>query len=196
MWSGRRLTRKQLTSRPDHPWPELWKSMGKNAMLKEKQKWSNEKPQLDNARRLRGIYFFDPEDKEFKETTKNARKKLETPMAPAMPCKTSKKSKRMGRPVARLMISNQKLHVSWKPVNPQDCVLKNLYQIIMRTILQEEGTIHYSITIWHTNLFLCLTRSKSSSRQGMGKMEKFSAWNLTKVRSKSEVIAQKFVFRH
>ena len=27
MWSGRRLTRKRLTSRPDHPWPELWKSI-------------------------------------------------------------------------------------------------------------------------------------------------------------------------
>ena len=25
MWSGWRLTRKQLTSRPDHLWPELWK---------------------------------------------------------------------------------------------------------------------------------------------------------------------------
>ena len=36
---------------------------------------------------------FDPEDKEFKETIKNARKKLETPMALAMPCKTCKKSK-------------------------------------------------------------------------------------------------------
>ena len=37
MLSGRR-TRKQLTSRPDHVWPELWKKMGKNAKLKEKQK--------------------------------------------------------------------------------------------------------------------------------------------------------------
>ena len=64
-WSGGRLTRKQLTSRPDHLWPELWKSMGKNAKLKEKQKWSNEKIHLDNARKLRGIYFIDPEDKEF-----------------------------------------------------------------------------------------------------------------------------------
>ena len=43
MWSGERLTRKQLTSRPDHLWPELWKSMGKHAKLKEKQKWSEEK---------------------------------------------------------------------------------------------------------------------------------------------------------
>ena len=90
MWFGRRLTRKQLTSRPDHFWPELWKSMGKHAKLKEKQKWSNEKLHLENARRLRGIYFIDPEDKEFKETIKNPRKKLETPMAPAMPCKIMK----------------------------------------------------------------------------------------------------------
>ena len=44
----------------------------------------------ENARKLRGIYFIDPEDKEFKETIKNARKKLETSVAPAMPCKIMK----------------------------------------------------------------------------------------------------------
>ena len=91
MWSGWRLTRKQLTSRPDHLWPEHWIKLGRNAKLKEKHKWSNEQPKLDNARRrLRGIYFIDPEDKEFKETIKNAQKKLEIPIAPAMPCRTSK----------------------------------------------------------------------------------------------------------
>ena len=51
------------------------------------------KPNLDNARKVQGIYFIDLEDKEFKETIKNARKKLETPMAPAVLCKTCKKSK-------------------------------------------------------------------------------------------------------
>ena len=61
--------------------------------MREKQKWSIGKPKLDNARRLRGIYFIYPEDKEFKETIKKARRKLETPMAPAMPCKTRKKNK-------------------------------------------------------------------------------------------------------
>ena len=64
--------------------------MGKNAKLKEKQKWSGEKFHLLNARKMRGIYFVDPEDKEFTETIKNARKKLETPVAPAMPCKIVK----------------------------------------------------------------------------------------------------------
>ena len=89
-WSGWRLTRKQLTSRPDHLWPEVLMSMGKNAKLKEKQKWSEENIHLENARNLRGIYFIDPEDKELKETIKNARKKLETSVAPAMPCKIMK----------------------------------------------------------------------------------------------------------
>ena len=89
-WSGERLTRKRLTSRPDHLWPELWGRMGKNAKLKEKQKWSEEKIHLENARKLRGICFIDPEDKEFKETIKNARKKLETSVDPAMPCKIMK----------------------------------------------------------------------------------------------------------
>ena len=60
MWSVERLTRRQVTSRPDHLWPELWTKLGRNAKLREKHKWSNEKPKLDNARRLRGIYFIDP----------------------------------------------------------------------------------------------------------------------------------------
>ena len=44
---------------------------------RKKHKWSEEKIHLENARKLRGIYFIDPEDTEFKETIKNARKKLE-----------------------------------------------------------------------------------------------------------------------
>ena len=62
MWSGKRSTRKQLTSRPDHLWPELWRGMSKNAKLREKHKWTIEIPKLDNASRSRGIYFIDLED--------------------------------------------------------------------------------------------------------------------------------------
>ena len=64
--------------------------MARNAKLKEKQQWSNEKLHLENARKLPWIYFIDPEDKEFKETIKNPRKKLETSVAPGMPCKIMK----------------------------------------------------------------------------------------------------------
>ena len=93
MYVVRGETEWRATSRPDNLWPELWTKFGRNAKLREKHKWAIEKTMLDNARRLRGIYFIDPEDKEFKETNRNARRKLETPMAPAMPCKTCKKSK-------------------------------------------------------------------------------------------------------
>ena len=144
---GGRLKRKQLTSRPDHSRPELWTKLGRNAKLKEKHKWSDEKPKLDDARRLRGIYFIDPEDKEFKETIKNARKKLETPMAPAVLCKTSKKCKH-GVTRGKTFEFKLKLACTWKPVNQHDCVWENLYRIIMKTILQEKETNslqHYNL---------------------------------------------------
>ena len=64
--------------------------MGKHAKLKEKQKWFNEKLHLENARKLRGICFIDPENTEFEETIKNARKELEKSVAPAMPCEIMK----------------------------------------------------------------------------------------------------------
>ena len=60
MWFGRRLTRKQLTSRPDYLWPELWTKLRRNAKLKEKQKWSNEKLHLENARKIAWDLFHRP----------------------------------------------------------------------------------------------------------------------------------------
>ena len=90
--------------------------MRKHAKLKAKQKWSNEKLHLENARKLRGIYFIDPEDKEF---------------------------------ITALQFGSQ------------TCSDASSYENFC---------------------------SKSSGGQGMGKLEKISAWNLTKVRNKSEVI--------
>ena len=49
--------------------------------------WAVQTPKPDNARKLIGIYFIDPEDGEYKETIKNARKKLEVPVEPAVRCK-------------------------------------------------------------------------------------------------------------
>ena len=98
--------------------------MGKHAKLKEKQKWSNEKLHLDNARKLRGIYFIDLEDKEFKETMKNARKKLETSVDPAMPCKIMKNNKNCGSGASNNVKS--KLACILEAVNLQDCVWENL----------------------------------------------------------------------
>ena len=141
------------------------RGMSKNAKLREKQKWSNEKPKLDNATRLRGIYFIDPEDKEFKETIKNARKKLETPMAPAMPCKICKKNKN-GETRRRLMISSLSLHVSWKPVNPQECVWRENVPKIHEDHIAGKGdttALQYGTQIYSYASSNEDTRSKSSS---------------------------------
>ena len=65
--SGGRLTKVQATTGPDNVRPEVWTQIGKAAQKREKQEWANEKSKLDNARRLRGIYFIDPDDEEYKE---------------------------------------------------------------------------------------------------------------------------------
>ena len=43
-------------------WPQIWNGMSKSAKKKEKQEWWSENPKFDNAGRLRGIFFIDPED--------------------------------------------------------------------------------------------------------------------------------------
>ena len=137
---------------------------------------SNEKPKLDYARRLRGIYFLVPEDKEFKETIRNACKKLETPMLQLCLARQARRIS-VVRPVVRPMKSKQNFR------NLQDCVWENHSQIIMRTMLQEKETIHYSFTIWYT-IFpmpqaMKIRAAKAAVDKEWEKLEKFSSWNLT-----------------
>ena len=64
------MTKVQTISRPDHAWPEVWTKIGKAAQNREKQEWAKEKRKLDSARKLKGIYFIDPDDQDCKETLK------------------------------------------------------------------------------------------------------------------------------
>ena len=157
------------------------RGVSKNAKLREKQKWAIEKPKLDNARRLRGIYFIDPEDKEFKETIKNARKKLETPMAPAMPCKISKKYQHV--------VTNGK---SNKIKSKVACILEasESTRLRMGESLPKYDWGPYCRKWWQftaalqfgtTNLFLCLkqwdTRSKKQQWIKNGRnLKRFLRW--------------------
>ena len=47
-WAGGRLARKQITSRPDDVWPDMWKHVS-DAAKKKAKRWVIEKPKLDNA---------------------------------------------------------------------------------------------------------------------------------------------------
>ena len=144
--------------------------MGKNAKLKEKQKWSEEKIHLDNARKLRGIFFIDPEDKEFKETIKNERKKLETSVAPAMPCKIMKNcgSGGSGKNKAKLaciLEANESTTMRMgnsEPPNHEDHIAGK-----GENSLQHYNLVHKLIPMPQA---MKIPSSKSSSGQGMGKI--------------------------
>ena len=164
--------------------------MGKHAKLKEKQKWSHEKLHLNNARKLRGIYFIDPEDKEFNETIKNARKKLETSMAPAMPRNIIKKK-------------NCGFGTSNKIKTRLACILEACESARLR---MEESLPNYhedpiagkgDNSLQHYNLVhkfipmpqaMKILAAKAAVDKEWEKLKKISAWNLTKVRSRQEVI--------
>ena len=187
MWSGGRPTRKQLTSRPDHLWPELWKSMGKHAKLKE-QKWSEEKLHLENARKLRGIYFIDPEDTEFKVTIKNARKKLETSVALAMPCKIMKNcgsfaSNKIKTKLACILEADEATRMRMGNLIPhhhEDHIAGR-----GENSLQHYNLVHKFIPMPQA---MKIPAAKAAVDKEWEKLEKISAWSLTKVKSKKQVI--------
>ena len=165
--------------------------MGKNAKLKEKQKWSHEKPHLDNARKLREIYFIDAADKESKETIKNARKKLETPMAPAMPCKISKNNKKCGNgefnkvksKIACILEASEATRLRMGeslPTHNEDQYCRKERQF---TTALQFGAQIYSYASSHEKF-----PQQRQQWTRNGKNWKNSAWSLTKVRSKKEVI--------
>ena len=60
--------------------------MHRNAK-RSKSGQSRNRASVGNARRLPGIFFFDPDDEKFKRFMKNVSRKLEIPMPAPMPCK-------------------------------------------------------------------------------------------------------------
>ena len=58
--------------------------------------------------------------------------------------------------------------------------------------MQERVTIHYNISIWYTIFLLArammIPAAKAAVEKECEKLEKIPAWDLTKVRFKSEVI--------
>ena len=50
MWVQGRLTKKQVTARPEYIWPAPWSIMSKNSQRKAISKWAEEKQKTDAAR--------------------------------------------------------------------------------------------------------------------------------------------------
>ena len=128
-----------------------------------------------------------------RKSSKNPRRKLETPMAPAMPCKTCKKTKH-GETRSKTNEFKSKfaciLEASETTRLRMEESLLNCHE---DHIAAREGTIHSNITIWFTKFIpmpqaLKIPASKAALNKEWEKLEMIPAWDLTKVRSKSEVI--------
>ena len=71
------------------------------------QKYGPISSKLDNARRLRGIYFIDLDDEDYKATLQFAMRKLARPMAAAVLCK--KTARTSNSKVGAEVIASQKV---------------------------------------------------------------------------------------
>ena len=152
----------------------------------------NEKLHLENARKLRGIYFIHPEDKEYKETIKNARRTLETQMAPAMPCKTCKKSKKgetrsksneIKSKLACILDASESTRLRMAeslPNHHEDHIAGK-----GENSLQHYNLVHKFVPVPQA---MKIPAAKAAVDKEWEKLEKISAWNLTKVKSKKKVI--------
>ena len=135
------------------------------------------------------IYFIDPEDKEFKETIKNARKKLETSVPPAMLCKLMKKncgsggSNKVKKKLAGILEADESTRLRMGNSAP------NYHQDHIagkgENSLQHNNLVYKFIPMPQA---MKIPAAKAAVDKEWEKLEKISAWNLRKVKSKKEVI--------
>ena len=148
-------------------WPEVWTKIGKAAQYREKQEWKNEKPKLDNNRRLRGTYRN-------MEHSKNSQKR---PMAAAMPCKRKVRTsttKVRSRKLHPKRFPRQFMVEKWNLMNPQgnECAFGSLF----RGVSLFKGVCLFlcvGVCVWVSLLRVCVcvtakteTDNKLKTRQG------------------------------
>ena len=123
-WSRDTLTKLPAISRPDYLWPQVWPSMSKSFQQNEKRHWATEKPKLDNSRKLRGVYYIDPEDTEVLENMKHASERSwKCHWNPPCPANFA------------VSMSMETCCVASKPTNPRDRALERLNSEIMQILL-------------------------------------------------------------
>ena len=129
------------------------------------------------------------EDKEFQETIKNARKKLETSVALGMPCKIMKKncgsgaSNKFKTRLACILEASETTRMRMEQSLPnyhEDHIAGN-----GDNSLQHHNLVHKFIPMPQAKK---IPAAKAAVDKEWEKLQKISAWNLTKVRSKKEVI--------
>ena len=131
-----------------------------------------------------------PRIRNLRKPSRTQRKKLETSVAPAMPCKIMKKNCGSG---GSDEITRQNLRVFWKLLNLRDCVweiqIPNYHEDHIAgkgdNSLQHYNLVHKFIPMPQA---MKIPAAKAAVEKEWEKLEKISAWSLTKVRSKKQVI--------
>ena len=191
-------THKNSSNNQNYLWTEIWIGMSKAAQKEEKQGWSTEKPKLDNARTLRGIYFIDPEDEEYKEPIKDARKKLEVPMEAATHCKMEirKRARKPQETVARRSTDANKKTEYACIVEAHESTRKRLEFTLPRN--QEDHIAdkgfnsinHYSLVHKFIPMPQAMKIPGAAVDKERKKLETIPAWQLDKIENKKDVILE------
>ena len=152
-----------------------------------------EKPKLDGARKLRGIYFIDPDDKKFKDTIQNALTKLELPMEAAISCKRktfryretcgeskNRKSKHAG--IVEAHVSARKRLERTLPKDHEDHIAGKGFNSSSRyNLVHKFAPVPQAMKILD---------AKAAVDKEWEKLEKWPGWRMTKVKSKRGVILE------
>ena len=171
----------------------------KPVRIEKNKNGTTRRPKLDNARRLSGIYFIDPDDQDYKETLKIARRKLERPMAATMPCKR-KAQTRTTKVVAKQEIASKKIPTtingciveshdstrqrakSSRPTKHKDHIADNGF-----TSMTHYNLVHNFILVPQTKK---IPDAKAAVDKEWKKLETIPAWQMEKVKSEKEVILE------
>ena len=114
--------------------------MGRNAQLEERQKWSYEDQNSIMPENYEEFISLTLRTRNLRRASRMLARNWKHQWLPLCNAKLSRIIRIVG--VFYPIKSEQNLRVFRKPVIPQECVRKNQYRIIMRTILQGRETIH------------------------------------------------------
>ena len=141
---------------------------------------------------MRGIYFIDPDDVEFKETIKKRAEKLEVPMEAAVPCEVRKiecketctgpETRKSNASVVEANESTRKRMKGTQPKDHEDHIAGKGFKS-----LSHYNLVHKFIPV---SQGLKIPEAKAAVDKDWEKLGKMPAWQLTKVRSKKEVIQE------
>ena len=183
----RALTNSQATSRPDHLWPEMWSGMSEAVQGREKQQWASEKPKLDNACKSRGIDFIDPVDIEFKESNKCAEKvgipKWNQPcLVRSRTTSASRHSRITGCMHRGSSWVYEKAFGRALPEDHEDRIAGNWFN----------SSGHHNLAHKFTPMprAMKIPDAKAPVDKEWKKLEQLSAWQVTKVKSRREVVKE------